>query len=148
MAAVGAPPWRVPLADVVIGEDDLDAVAAAYRSGWLSQGPQARAFEEAIESYTGAPHAIAVSSCTAALHLIALAAGLGPGDEVIVPSLTFVATPNSIAYTGATPVFADVVSPTEPWLDPDSVALCITRAHQGNLLHAVRGPSRRDARAA
>jgi dTDP-4-amino-4,6-dideoxygalactose transaminase len=126
MAAVGAPPWRVPLADVVIGEDDLDAVTAAYRSGWLSQGPQAQAFEEAIESYTGAPHAIAVSSCTAALHLIALAAGLGPGDEVIVPSLTFVATPNSIAYTGATPVFADVVSPTEPWLDPDSAARCIT----------------------
>ncbi|MDX6596259.1 MAG: hypothetical protein QOE87_146 [Gaiellales bacterium] len=126
MAAVGAPPWRVPLADVAIGEDDLAAVTDAYRSGWLSQGPRARAFEEAIESYTGAPHAVAVSSCTAALYLIALAAELGPGDEVIVPSLTFVATPNSIAYTGATPVFADIVSPTEPWLDPDSVARRIT----------------------
>lgn len=126
MAAVGAPPWRVPLADVAIGDDDIAAVVDAYRSGWLSQGPRARAFEEAIESYTGAQHAIAVSSCTAALHLITLAAGLGPGDEVIVPSLTFVATPNSVAYTGATPVFADIVSPTEPWLDPDSVARRIT----------------------
>jgi dTDP-4-amino-4,6-dideoxygalactose transaminase len=126
MAAVQAPAWRVPLADVVVSEDDLAAVADAYRSGWLSQGPRTREFEEAIEGYTGAPHAVAVANCTAALHLIALAAGLGPGDEVIVPSLTFVATPNSVAYTGATPVFADVVSPTEPWLDPGSVAARIT----------------------
>jgi dTDP-4-amino-4,6-dideoxygalactose transaminase len=126
MANVKAPTWRVPLADVVVNEEDIAAVADVYRSGWLSQGPRAREFEEAIESYTGAPHALAVASCTAALHLIALAAGLGPGDEVIVPSLTFVATPNSIAYTGATPVFADVVSPTEPWLDPDSVAERVT----------------------
>jgi dTDP-4-amino-4,6-dideoxygalactose transaminase len=124
--AVQAPAWRVPLADVVVSEDDLAAVTDAYRSGWLSQGPRTRAFEEAVESYTGAPHAVAVANCTAALHLIALAAGLGPGDEVIVPSLTFVATPNSVAYTGATPVFADVVSPTEPWLDPDSVAERVT----------------------
>jgi dTDP-4-amino-4,6-dideoxygalactose transaminase len=124
--AVDAPPWRVPLADVVVSEDDLAAITDAYRSGWLSQGPRTREFEEAIESYTGAAHAVAVANCTAALHLIALAAGLGPGDEVIVPSLTFVATPNSVAYTGATPVFADVVSPTEPWLDPASVAECVT----------------------
>jgi dTDP-4-amino-4,6-dideoxygalactose transaminase len=126
MARVEAPAWRVPLADVVVSEDDIAAVADVFRSGWLSQGPRARDFEEAVEVYTGAPHAVAVANCTAALHLIALAAGLGPGDEVIVPSLTFVATPNSIAYTGATPVFADVVSPTEPWLDPDSVAGCVT----------------------
>jgi dTDP-4-amino-4,6-dideoxygalactose transaminase len=126
MAHVASPPWRVPLADVVVSEDDLAAVTAVYRSGWLSQGPRTREFEEAIEGYTGAPHAIAVTNCTAALHLIALAADLGPGDEVIVPSLTFVATPNSIAYTGATPIFADVVSPAEPWLDPDSVAARVT----------------------
>lgn len=126
MARVEAPSWRVPLADVVISEEDLAAVADVYRSGWLSQGPRTREFEEAIEAYTGAPHAVAVANCTAALHLIALAADLGLGDEVIVPSLTFVATPNSIAYAGATPVFADVVSPTEPWLDPDSVAARIT----------------------
>lgn len=126
MASVKAPAWRVPLADVVVSDDDLAAVADAYRSGWLSQGPRTREFEAAVESYTGSPHAIAVTNCTAALHLIALAADLAPGDEVIVPSLTFVATPNSVAYTGATPVFADLVSPTEPWLDPDSVAERIT----------------------
>src|SRR5882762_8258931 len=98
MAVVAAPTWRVPLADVVVSEDDLAAVTDAYRSGWLSQGPRTREFEAAIEAYTDAPHAVAVANCTAALHLVALAAGLGPGNEVIVPSLTFVATPNSVAY--------------------------------------------------
>ena len=147
MAAVGAPPWRVPLADVVIGEDDLDAVAAAYRSGWLSQGPQARAFEEAIESYTGAPHAIAVSSCTAALHLIALAAGLGPGDEVIVPSLTFVATPTASPTPAPLPSSPMSYRRRSPGSTPTRWRGA-SRAHQGHLLHAVRGPSRRDARAA
>jgi dTDP-4-amino-4,6-dideoxygalactose transaminase len=126
MAPVTAPTWRVPLADVVMSEGDLAAVADVYRSGWLSQGPRAAEFEEAMAAYTGARHAIAVANCTAALHLIALAAGLGPGDEVIMPSLTFVATANSVAYTGATPIFADLVSPTEPWLDPGSVERRIT----------------------
>ena len=126
MAPVAAPTWRVPLADVVVSEGDLAAVAEVYRSGWLSQGPRTSEFEDAIAAYTGARHAIAVANCTAALHLIAVTAGLGPGDEVIMPSLTFVATVNSVAYTGATPVFADVVSPTEPWLDPESVTRRIT----------------------
>jgi dTDP-4-amino-4,6-dideoxygalactose transaminase len=118
--------WTVPLADVAITEEDIEAVAAVYRSGWLSQGEAARAFEEAIESYTGARHAVVVANCTAALHLMATAAGLGRGDEVIMPALTFVATANSVAYTGATPVFADIVSPAEPWLDPSSVAASLT----------------------
>lgn len=126
MAATPTTRWRVPLADVQVSEADIAAVAETYRSGWLSQGPRTRQFEEAVESYTGAAHAIAVTNCTAALHLMALAAGLGPGDEAIVPSLTFVATANAIAYTGATPVFADVLGLTEPWLDPAAVAACIT----------------------
>lgn len=126
MASTPAVRWRVPLADVRVSEDDIAAVAQTYRSGWLSQGPRTREFEEAIEAYTGAGHAIAVTNCTAALHLMAQVAGLGPGDEAIVPSLTFVATANAIAYTGATPVFADVVGITEPWLDPASVATRIT----------------------
>ena len=113
MTAVSTPLWTVPLADVLVSDDEIDDVSAVYRSGWLTQGPLTRAFEEAIEAYTGAPHAIAVSNCTAALHLIAAAVGLGPGDEVIMPALTFVATANSVAYTGAKPVFADIVSLTE-----------------------------------
>jgi dTDP-4-amino-4,6-dideoxygalactose transaminase len=113
--------WAVPLTDVALDEDDLAAVMAAYRSGWLSMGPRTQAFEEAFAAHAGVPHAVAVSSGTAALHLMCLAAGLGPGDEVIVPSLTFVATVNAVRYTGATPVFADVVGPLEPWL---SAAAC------------------------
>ena len=114
--------WRVPLADVVLDEADIEAVSETYRSGWLSIGPRTQELEQSFAAYTGAPHAVATSSCTAALHISCLAAGLGEGDEVIVPSLTFIATVNAIAYTGATPVFADVCSPERPWLDPGDVA--------------------------
>jgi dTDP-4-amino-4,6-dideoxygalactose transaminase len=126
MASTPAVRWRVPLADVRVSDEDIAAVAETYRSGWLSQGPRTGDFERAMEAYTGALHALAVTNCTAALHLMAQVAGLGPGDEAIVPSLTFVATANAIAYTGATPVFADVVSLVEPWLDPGDVARRIT----------------------
>ena len=117
---------RVPLADVVVPEEDIAAVADVYRSGWLSMGPQTEAFEREFASYVGTRHAIALANGTAALHLICAAAGLGPGDEVVVPSMTFVATVNAIAYTGATPVFADIVSLSEPWLDPDAVEAALT----------------------
>jgi dTDP-4-amino-4,6-dideoxygalactose transaminase len=118
--------WTVPLADVVVAEEDIAAVADVYRSGWLSMGPQTEALEREFATYAGARHALAVANGTAALHLICAAAGLGPGDEVVVPSMTFVATVNAIAYTAATPVFADVVSVTEPWLDPGSVEAALT----------------------
>src|SRR2546423_3226252 len=118
--------WRVPLADVVIADEDLEAVLDTYRSGWLSMGPRTEELEAAFAAYTGARHALAVANGTAALHLVTLAAGLGPGDEVIVPSLTFVATVNAIAYTGATPVFADVASLTEPWLSAAAAERAIT----------------------
>src|SRR3954447_4893297 len=108
--------WQVPLADVVIAEEDLAAVTDTYRSGWLSMGPRTEELEAAFAVYTGARHALAVANGTAALHLACLGAGLGPGDEVVVPSLTFVATVNAVRYTGATPVFADVESITEPWI--------------------------------
>lgn len=126
MASIEPRQWRVPLADVVVTDADITAVANVYRSGWLSQGPRTEEFEEAFAAYTGAEHAVAVTNCTAALHLMAMVAGLGPGDEVIVPSLTFVATANAIAYTGATPVFADITGLTEPWMDPASVAARMT----------------------
>jgi dTDP-4-amino-4,6-dideoxygalactose transaminase len=115
------PDWKVPLADVRVTEEDISAVADTYRSGWLSMGPRTAGFEEAFASYVGVRHAFAVSSGTAALHLMCLAARIGPGDEVLVPSMTFVATANAIRYTGATPVFVDIAGPDEPWM---SVAGC------------------------
>src|SRR3954464_13582936 len=115
------PDWRVPLADVVVPEDDIDAVAEVYRSGWLSMGPQTEALERDFERFTGARHALAVSNGTAAPPALCGAAGIGPGDEVVVPSLAFVRAANAVAYTGATPVGANVVSVTEPWLDPQAL---------------------------
>src|ERR671922_208446 len=81
--------WRVPLADVVVPETDIQVVADVYRSGWLSMGPETAALEADFAAYTGAGNALAVTNGTAALHLICLATGLGPGDEVVVPSMTW-----------------------------------------------------------
>jgi dTDP-4-amino-4,6-dideoxygalactose transaminase len=107
-------------------EEDLAAVADTLRSGWLTMGPRTKAFETAIAEATTAPHAVAVSSGTAALHLACAALGLGPGDEVIVPAFTFLATAHAPRYVGAAPVLADVVAPERPNLDPDDVARRIT----------------------
>ncbi len=97
---------ELPLFDLRLQPQDLEAVAQTLRSGWLTMGPRTAAFEEAFAAQLGARHAIAVSSCTAALHLAYLAARAGPGDEVIVPSFTFAATAAAALYCGATPVFA------------------------------------------
>jgi dTDP-4-amino-4,6-dideoxygalactose transaminase len=110
--------WLVPLADVEVTQADVDAVVAAYRSGWLSMGPRTQEFEAAFASFVGVRHAVAVSSGTAALHLMYAACELGPGDEVVVPSMTFVATAAPIRHLGAVPVFADIVGELEPWLSP------------------------------
>jgi dTDP-4-amino-4,6-dideoxygalactose transaminase len=118
--------WTVPLTDVRMTEEDLEAVAETLRSGWLTMGPRTQAFEAAIKEATTAAHAVAVSSGTAALHLACAALGLGPGDEVIVPAFTFLGTAHAPRYVGATPVLADVVAPECPNLDPDDVARRIT----------------------
>jgi dTDP-4-amino-4,6-dideoxygalactose transaminase len=133
------PLWTVPLADVVVPEEDIAVVADVYRSGWLSMGPQTAALEREFAAYVGARHALAVANGTAGLHLICAAAGLGPRDEVVVPSMTFVATVNAIAYTGATPVFADVVSVTEPWLDPHAVDAALTERTRAVMTMAYGG---------
>jgi dTDP-4-amino-4,6-dideoxygalactose transaminase len=98
----------VPLADVLVDGELLAAVHQAVASGWWSMGPRVAEFEEAFAAFTGARHAIAVSSGTAALHLALLAAGCGPGDEVVLPSLNFVAAANMVLHTGARPVFCDI----------------------------------------
>lgn len=118
--------WTVPLTDVHMAEEDLEAVAECLRSGWLTMGPRTQAFEAAVAEWTGAEHAVAVSSGTAALHLACAALDIGPGDEVIVPALTFLATAHAPRYQGATPVLADVVSPEAPNLDPADVERRIT----------------------
>jgi len=118
--------WRVPLADLVVDDGDLDAVVDTYRSGWLSMGPRIEQFEREFAEYTGTSHAVAVSSGTAGLHLMCLAEGFGPGDEVIVPSMTFVASVNAIKYTRATPVFADIAGPLAPWLSAQTCEAAIT----------------------
>ena len=117
--------WRVPVANVEVGETEIEAVVATYRSGWLSMGPRTEEMEALFAEYVGARHAIAVCNCTAALHLICLAAGLGPGDEVVVPSLTFVATANAVRYAGAKPRFADIADPLEPWLSVEAAEAAI-----------------------
>jgi dTDP-4-amino-4,6-dideoxygalactose transaminase len=91
-----------------LGEEEVEAVAEVLRSGWVAQGPRVAAFEAAFAEAVQAPYAVAASSCTAALHLAMVVVGLGPGDEVVVPSFSFVATSNAVRYVGATPVFADV----------------------------------------
>jgi len=106
--------WRVPLADVKLGIEEENAVLEVLRSGWLTMGAVTQAFEQELAAFVGAKHAFAVNNATAALHLACMAVGLGEGDEVIVPSLTFVATANAVRYTGAKVVFADIES--EDWL--------------------------------
>ncbi len=118
--------WQVPLTTIEVPEQDVRAVLDCLESGWLTMGPRTGAFEQALAEFTGSPYAVTVSSGTAALHLSCLAAGLGPGDEVIVPAFTFVASASAIRYVGATPVLCDVVSPREFNIDPADVARRIT----------------------
>jgi dTDP-4-amino-4,6-dideoxygalactose transaminase len=102
----------IPVIRPVLGEEEAAAAAEAVRSGWVAQGPRVAEFERAFADRIGAAHGVATSSCTTALHLALLLAGVGPGDEVVVPSLSFIATANAVRYCGATPVFADVDAAT------------------------------------
>jgi dTDP-4-amino-4,6-dideoxygalactose transaminase len=130
----GTRPWSVdaPVRDnyLVFGsplllEAEIDEVVATLRSGWIGTGPRAAAFEKAFGQYVGANHAVAVNSCTAALHLAMIALGLQPGDEVIVPSMTFAATANVVIHAGGRPVLADVDRRTM-CLDPEDAARRVT----------------------
>lgn len=116
----------MPLTDIHMTEDDIEAVLDCLRSGWLTMGPRVQAFERAFADYVGVQHAVAVSSGTAALHLATLAAGVGSGDEVIVPNLTFVASAAAARYCGATPIFCDSIGPYDMNLDPADVRTRIT----------------------
>ena len=115
----------IPYGRQLIEDDDIAAVVEVLRGDWLTTGPTVGRFEDAFAGYVGAEHAVAVSNGTAALHLAMLAAGIGPGDEVIVPALTFAASANCVRYVGATVVFADVREDTLT-VDPAHVASLVT----------------------
>ena len=116
----------IPLFDVRLGDEQVEAVAETLRSGWLTMGPRTKEFEEAFAEHLGAKHALALSSCTAALHLAYLAAGVGPGDEVVVPAITFVASAAAVRYCGATPVLAEIKGQHDLGIDPEDVERRIT----------------------
>lgn len=118
--------WRIPLSDIDFGAEEENAVLDVLRSRWLTMGSMTQELERAFADFVGIKHAIAVTNGTAALHLACLAVGLGPGDEAIVPSLTFVATANAIRYTGARPVFADIQSQDDLNIAPASIEDLIT----------------------
>src|SRR4051794_36932959 len=112
----------------VLGVPEKAALAKVIDSCWLTMGERVRAFEEAFALMHEAEDCVAVSSCTAALHLILHGLGIGPGDEVLVPSLTFVATANAVLYVGATPVFVDIESADVPLMSlKEAEARCSPR---------------------
>lgn len=114
--------WRVPLADLDYGQEEETAVLKVLRSKWLTMGAITQEFEAQFSRMVGVKYAIAVSNATEALHLACLALGVGPGDEVITPSLSFVATSNAVLYTGADVRFADIIGPDELTIDPEEIA--------------------------
>jgi dTDP-4-amino-4,6-dideoxygalactose transaminase len=142
----------IPVMRPLLGEEEAAAAAEAVRSGWVAQGPRVARFEQAFAERVGAGHGVAVSSCTTGLHAALHLLGVGPGDEVVVPSFSFIATANAVRYCGADPVFADVdidtgnltPSTVEPALTPRTRAVIVV--HQGGVpadvdaLHALLDP--------
>lgn len=127
----------IPVAKPYFTKDDEEAVAAVVRSGWVLQGPKVEAFEKWLGNYIGSRYAVATSSATTAMHLGLLASGIGPGDEVLVPSFSFIASANCIVHAGATPVFVDI-DPMTYNLDPADVERKITKKTKGILaVHQV-----------
>jgi dTDP-4-amino-4,6-dideoxygalactose transaminase len=115
----------VPLSDLLVDDELLEAARSTLASGWWSMGPRVAEFESAFAHFCGSKHALAVSNGTAALHLSLLACGCGPGDEVVLPSLTFVAAANVIRHVGATPVFCDINGAHDLNLDPADLEAAI-----------------------
>ncbi|MBO0728038.1 MAG: DegT/DnrJ/EryC1/StrS family aminotransferase [Acidimicrobiaceae bacterium] len=145
----GASDWgyamTIPVMRPWLGQEEADAAAEAVRSGWVAQGPRVAAFEEAVAARLGGVCGVAVSSCTAALHLGLLLLGVGPGDEVVVPSLSFIATANVVVQAGATPVFADV-HPHTLNLTPESIGVALSaRTKAVIVVHQAGTPADLDA---
>jgi len=118
--------FNIPITKPDLGEEEKQLISQVIESGWVSQGPKVAEFEEIFARYVGARHAVATTSCTTALHAALSVSGIGPGDEVIVPSLSFIATANSVLYCGATPVFVDV-DPETCNIDVQKIEETVTR---------------------
>ena len=132
---------NIPVARPAMGAEEEAAVLQVLRSGWISQGPRVAEFEHEFAAYVGAPYAVALSSCTTALHLAMVVAGIGEGDEVVCPSLSFIATANAIRYVGAKPIFVDI-DPVTYNLDPQRIEEALTPRTRGILaVHQVGMPA-------
>jgi dTDP-4-amino-4,6-dideoxygalactose transaminase len=116
---------RIPFSRPCLGDEEIDEVVAVLRSGWLTSGPRVQRFEHEFGAYVGSEHAVALSSCTAALHVALLAHGIGPGDEVVTTPITWPATANCIELVGARAVFADV-DPETLQISPEAVEAAVT----------------------
>lgn len=117
---------NIPVAIPFLGREEEEAAVRAIRSGWVTQGPLVKEFEDRFAEYVGAKHAVATTSCTTALHAALAVSGIGPGDEVIVPSLSFIATANAVVHCGAKPIFVDI-DPATCNMDPNQIAGAITQ---------------------
>jgi len=122
---------RIPLSDIDYGPEENAAVLRVLANRWLTMGPEVQAFEAEFATMLGVKHAIAVANGTAALHLAFVAAGFGPGDEVIQPAINFVASSNLTVALESVPVFADVTGPGDPTLDPGEIERLITPRTRG-----------------
>jgi dTDP-4-amino-4,6-dideoxygalactose transaminase len=138
--------WKIPLSDVNFGPEEAEAAQRVVAGGWLTMGERTQAFERGLGEALGSPRVLAVTNCTAALHMAYAAVGLGPGDELICPSLTFVATANAALVCGATVVLADVVGPHDLTIDPVDVERKITeRTRAIGVVHYAGYPCDMDA---
>lgn len=138
----------IPLARPEVGDEEIALVADTIRSGWITQGPRVAEFEDAFAGRVNAAHAVATSSCTTALHLALLCAGVGPGDAVITSPHSFIASANAILYCGAAPVFVDI-RPDTLNLDEQAVEAAITPRTRAVLaIHQVGRPAELDSLAA
>src|SRR5213593_3790401 len=126
MAIAPLKKMSVPITKPALTEEEAHAPYDSIKSGWVTQGPKVAEFEKAVATYVGAKQGIATTSCTTGLHLALAAIGVGPGDEVIVPSFTFIASANAILYTGATVVFCEI-DPRTYNADPADIEKRITK---------------------
>ncbi|MGE5197245.1 MAG: DegT/DnrJ/EryC1/StrS family aminotransferase [Deltaproteobacteria bacterium] len=137
--------FNIPITKPYIGEEEKRFISEAIDSGWISQGPRVAEFEEEFAVYAGSRHAVAMSSCTTALHAALVESAVGQGDEVIVPSLSFIATANAVVYCGAIPVFVDI-DPKTCNLDPDFIEGAVTKKTRAIIaVHQMGLPADLDA---